>query len=90
MYDELSTDLSKLGDTADTTFLNPVRVKDMVRHLVIKGILVQRNKRNFQMRRISFSQVYLEYDQVLTQRFIHLPLNVTSENVQQLSEKVWA
>lgn len=42
------------------------------------------------MRRISFSQVYLEYDQVLTQRFIHLPPDVTSENVQQLSEKVWA
>ncbi|XP_026213620.1 NADPH oxidase 1 [Anabas testudineus] len=29
IYDELSTDLSKLGDEKDTTFLNPVRIKDM-------------------------------------------------------------
>ncbi|XP_029020568.1 NADPH oxidase 1 [Betta splendens] len=29
VYDELSTDLSKLGDEDDTTYLNPVREKDL-------------------------------------------------------------
>ncbi|KAK2848933.1 hypothetical protein Q5P01_008767 [Channa striata] len=29
VYDELSTDLSKLGDAVNTTFLNPIRIKDM-------------------------------------------------------------
>ncbi|KAF3694058.1 Cytochrome b-245 heavy chain [Channa argus] len=29
VYDELSLDLSKLGDAVNTTFLNPIRIKDM-------------------------------------------------------------
>lgn len=35
VYDELSTDLSKLGDEKGTTFLNPVRIKDMVSHPLV-------------------------------------------------------